>query len=64
MFNSLIYRIKALFQKTDEGVIIADREEFAEEAKEDFKGNQELLEAIEKGMNAYAKKKEYVSLTE
>ncbi len=64
MFNSLIYRIKSLFQKMDEGVIIADREEFVKKTKEDFKGNQELLKAIEKGMNMYARKKEYVSLTD
>jgi len=64
MFNSLIYRIKSLFQKEEEGVIIVDRKEFAEEIKEDFNGNQELLKAIEKGMNKYAPKKEYVSLTD
>ena len=64
MFNSSICRIKSLFQKVDEGVIIADREEFAKETKEDFKGNQELLKAIENGMNRNARKKEYVSLSD
>jgi hypothetical protein len=64
MFKSLVFRIKSLFGREEEGVVIADREAFAEEVKEEFKGNIELLKAIEKGMNKYAKKNEYVSLTD
>jgi hypothetical protein len=64
MFKSLVFRIKSLFGREEDGVVIADREEFAEEVKEEFKGNIELLKAIEKGMNKYAKKDEYVSLTD
>ena len=63
MFNSLIYRIKSLFMKEEE-VDIVGRKEFAQEMKAKFRGNTELLQAIEKGMNKYAKKDEYVSLTE
>ncbi len=64
MFNSLIFRIKSLFGREEDGVVIADREEFAKEVKEEFKGNTELLKAIEKGMNKYAQKDEYISLTD
>jgi len=64
MFRSLIFRIKSLFGKKEEGVIVADRKEFAREVKEEFGGNTELLRAIEKGMNKYAGKEEYVSLTD
>ncbi len=64
MFKSLVFRIKSLFGREEDGVVIADREEFAKEVKEEFKGNIELLKAIEKGMNKYAEKKEYVSLTD
>ncbi len=64
MFNSLIFKIKSLLRKADEGVVIVEREEFAREVKEEFRGNRELLTAIEKGMNKYAKKEEYVSLTD
>jgi len=63
MFNSLIYRIKSLFQKEDERVIIADREEFAKEIIEDCKGKQKLSKAIEKGINVNARKKEYERLS-
>ena len=63
MIKSLIFRIKSFFKK-EEGVVIVDRKEFAREMKEDFKGNTALLKAIEKGMNKYAKKEEYVSLTD
>lgn len=64
MFRSLIFRIKSLLGKEEEGVVIVEREEFAREVKEEFSGNTEMLKAIEKGMNKYAKKEEYVSLTD
>jgi len=34
MFNSLIFKIKSLLRKADEGVVIVEREEFAREVKE------------------------------
>ncbi|GEM_PF-1946619 len=43
---------------------IVEREEFTREVREEFRGNTELLKAIEKGMNKYAGKNEYVSLTD
>ncbi|MEI6259563.1 MAG: hypothetical protein WCR46_06625 [Deltaproteobacteria bacterium] len=64
MIKSLIFRLKSLFKKEEEGVVIVEREEFAKEMKEKFKGNTALLKAIEEGMNRYAKKKEYVSLAD
>ncbi len=63
-FRSLIFRIKSLFRKDEEGVVIVEREEFAREMKEKFRGNTELLKAIEKGLNRYAKKNEFISLTD
>jgi len=62
--RSLIFRIRYLLGKEEEGVIIVEREEFAREVREEFRGNTELLKAIEKGMNKYAGKNEYVSLTD
>ncbi|MBF0200460.1 MAG: hypothetical protein HQK66_03935 [Desulfamplus sp.] len=64
MLKSFILRLKSLFEKEEEGVVIVDREEFAREMKEEFKGNTALLKVIEEGMNRYAKKNEYVSLTD
>jgi hypothetical protein len=64
MLKSFIFRLKSLFKKEEKGVVIVDREEFAREMKEEFKGNTALLKAIEEGMNRYAKKNEYVSLTD
>jgi len=43
--RSLIFRMKSLPGK---GVVIAEREEFAGEVGEEFGGNTELPEAIEK----------------
>jgi len=64
MFRSLIFRIKSLFQKEEKGVVIVEREEFAREVKEEFRGNMELLKAVEKGLNKYVRKEKYVSLTD
>jgi len=64
MLKSFIFRLKSLFKKEEEGVVIVDREEFAREMKEEFKGNTALLKAIEEGMNRHAKRNEYVSLTD
>ncbi len=63
MFRSFCYKIKCLFAK-EEDVLIVERDAFAQEMKEKFNGNTELLKAIEQGMNKYAKKNEYVSLTD
>ena len=49
-------------QEEGEGVIIVEREEFAREMKEDFKGNKALLKAIEEGMNRNVGPHERVSL--
>jgi len=64
--SSFFSKIRAIFlkDKAEEGVIVVEREEFAKEMKEKFKGNTELLRAIEKCMNRKAKKHEYVSLTD
>jgi len=64
MFRKLIYRIKFKLGIKEKGVVVVEREEFAKEMREDFKGNTELLKAIETGMNKYAKKNDYVSLTD
>ncbi len=61
----LLSKIRSLFEKENrEGVIVVEREDFAREMKEKFKGNIELLKAIEEGMNRKAKKHEYVRLTD
>jgi len=62
--SSFFSKIRSLFKRQEEGVVVVDREEFAREMKEKFKGNTALLKAIEKGMNRKAKKHEYVSLTD
>jgi hypothetical protein len=62
--SSFFSKIRSLFKRQEEGVVVVDREEFAREMKEKFKGNTELLKAIEKCMNRKAEKHEYVSLTD
>jgi len=66
--NSIIpfRRINSLFAKEEkqEGVVIVEREEFAQRMREKFKGNRELLKAIEKCMNRSVKKHEHISLTD
>jgi hypothetical protein len=62
--SSFFSKIRSLFRKQEEGVVVVEREEFAREMKEKFKGNTRLLKAIEEGMNRKAKKHEYVSLTD
>jgi len=57
-----ISKIKSMFRKEDEGVEIVDREVFAQEMREEFKGNTALLKAIEEGMNRHVKPHERVSL--
>jgi hypothetical protein len=47
-----------MFRRQEEGVVVVEREEFAREMKEKFKGNTALLKAIEEGMNRKAKKHE------
>jgi len=64
MLRSLFYKIKWLFAKGKDDVLIVERDAFAQEMMEKFNGNTELLKAIEQGMNKYAKKNEYVSLTD
>jgi hypothetical protein len=62
----LFEKISSLFAKEEKqkGVVIVEREEFAERMREKFKGNRELLKAIEKCMNRAVEKHEYVSLTD
>jgi len=62
--SSFFSKIRALFRKQEEGVIVVEREEFAREMKEKFKGNTRLLKAIEEGMNRNVKPHERVSLTD
>lgn len=65
-FSSFFSKIRAFFlkNKAEEGVIVVEREEFAREMKEDFKGNTRLLKAIENCMNRNVKEHERVSLTD
>jgi hypothetical protein len=58
-------KIQVLFQKQpyDGNVEFVDRDEFAQELKHDFKGNTELLKAIEERMNKHVKPHQRVSLT-
>lgn len=58
-------KIQFLFQKQpyDGNVEFVDRDEFAQELKDDFKGNTELLKAIEERMNKHVKPHQRVSLT-
>ncbi len=61
----ILSKFKSLFEKENkDGVIVVEREDFAKEMKEKFKGNRELLKAIEECMNRRAKKHEYVKLTD
>ncbi|OQX23504.1 MAG: hypothetical protein BWK80_25630 [Desulfobacteraceae bacterium IS3] len=64
--SSFFSKIRAIFlkDKAEEGVIVVEREEFAREVKEDFKGNTRLLKAIEDCMNRNVKEHERVSLTD
>ena len=48
----------------EEGVVVVEREQFAQEMREKFRGNRALLKAIEEGMNRKAERHEYVSLAE
>ncbi len=59
-------KISSLFLKDEEeeGVIIVEREEFAQEVREEFRGNTTLLKAIEECMNRNVREHERVSLTE
>ncbi len=64
--RSLFPRIRSLFLKDEEeeGVVIVEREEFAREMRDKFRGNTALLKAIEEGMNRKAERHEYVSLAD
>ncbi len=59
-------KLKFLSQEEEgqEGVVIVEREEFAQKMREKFRGNRELLKAIEKCMNRNVKKHEYISLAD
>jgi len=62
---NLFAKIKLLSAKEEqEGVVIVEREEFAQKMREKFKGNRELLKAIEKRINRNVNKHEYISLTD
>jgi len=60
----ILPKIKALFRKDRGKTVIVEREQFAKEMREKFKGNIELLKAIEESMNRKVKRDEYVHLTE
>jgi len=62
----LFEKIRVLFGKEErqQGVVIVEREEFAQKMREKFRGNRELLKAIEECMNRSVKKHEHVSLTD
>ncbi len=60
----ILSKIKALFRKDRGETIIVEREQFANEMREKFKGNIDLLKAIEESMNRHVKRDEYVHLTE
>ena len=62
----LFEKIRVLFGKEErqQGVVIVEREEFAQKMREKFRGNRELLKAIEEFMNRSVKKHEHVSLTD
>lgn len=62
----LFEKIRTLFEKEEkqEGVVIVEREEFARKMRKKFRGNTELLKAIEECMNRSVKKHEYISLTD
>ena len=64
--SNLFSKIRSLFIKDyeEEGVIVVEREDFAREVKEEFRGNTTLLKAIEECMNRNVKEHERVSLTD
>ncbi len=51
-------------EENQEGVVIVEREEFAQKMREKFGDNMGLLKAVEKCMNRNVGKHEYVSLTD
>jgi hypothetical protein len=57
-------KIRSLFRKQEVGVVVVEREQFAQEMREKFKGNTELLKAIERCMNRKAERHEHVSLAD
>ncbi len=57
-------KIRELFTRNNESVIVVEREQFAKEMKEKFKGKIELLKAIEECMNRTVNRHEYVRLTD
>jgi hypothetical protein len=58
-------KIRSLFSKyEEEGVVVVEREDFAREVMEEFRGNTTLLKAIEECMNRNVKEHERVSLTD
>jgi len=62
--SSFFSKIRSLFGKQEEGVVVVEREEFAREMREKFRGNTALLKAIEEGMNRKVGRHEYVSLAD
>jgi len=68
--SSFFSKIRSFFFRSsfpkyeEEGVIVMEREEFAREAREEFRGNTTLLKAIEECMNRNVGEHERVSLTE
>jgi len=64
--SAFFSEIRSLFLKDEyeEGVIVVEREDFAKEVMEEFRGNTTLLKAIEECMNRNVKEHERVSLAE
>ncbi|NJL58631.1 MAG: hypothetical protein HC887_02260 [Desulfobacteraceae bacterium] len=61
---SLKIKFLSVKEENHEGVVIVEREEFAQKMRKKFGGNRELLKAVEKCMNRNVGKHEYVSLTD
>ena len=58
IFSKLIFFIK----REEEGVFYLEKEKFANDLKERYRGNTELLKAIEKCLNRNSIQNNYVSL--
>ena len=58
----ILSKIRSLFKKQEYKAVVVDRYEFAQEMKKKFRGNINLLKAIEEGMNRNVKPDERVFL--
>ena len=51
----LFSKFRSLLRKQEKGAVVVEREQFAQEMREKFRGNTALLKAIEEGMNRKVK---------